>query len=95
MPKKKPGNHAKRKPRKTLKASREVRWRLAENLKRLRDGRGYTQEDLGQLSRLNKNSISNIERATELVNITLATLEALAKGLGCPEDELLKRRTGP
>jgi transcriptional regulator with XRE-family HTH domain len=70
------------------KASREIRNRLASNLKRLREARGLTQDELAALSRLHKNYISNVEQAT--VNITLANLEALAAGLGCTEEELLK-----
>jgi len=61
--------------------------RLAVNLRRLRKARGYTQERLGKLCGLTKNYISNIEQAT--VNVTLANLEALAKGLNCQASDLL------
>ena len=61
--------------------------RLAVNLRRLRKARGYTQERLGKLCGLTKNYISNIEQAT--VNVTLANLEALAKGLNCQAADLL------
>jgi transcriptional regulator with XRE-family HTH domain len=54
---------------------------LAMNLKRLRKARGYTQRQLGKLSGLNRNYISNIERET--VNISLANLERLANALEC------------
>jgi transcriptional regulator with XRE-family HTH domain len=73
----------------TRKASREIRWRLSYNLKRLREMHGITQEELGDLCGLSKNYISNVEQAT--VNITLASLEALASGLGCNESDLLAR----
>jgi ribosome-binding protein aMBF1 (putative translation factor) len=78
---------------KNRKASLEIRWRLSSNVRSLREARGYTQEDLARLCQLNKNYVSNVEQAT--VNITLANLEALAKGLGCTEEELLKRHPGP
>ena len=69
------------------KPSSEIRRRLSANLKRIRAARGYTQEDLAVLSRMHKNYISNIEQTA--VNPTLASLEALATGLGCTEAELL------
>jgi transcriptional regulator with XRE-family HTH domain len=69
-------------------ASIEIRHRLGDNLRMLRGLRGYTQEGLAKVCRLTKNYISNVERAT--VNLTLANLEALAAGLGCTEEELLK-----
>ena len=75
-------------PKKKRKASLEICYRLANNVKGFRETRGYTQEGLAKLCLLNKNSISNIEQA--LGNVTLATLEALAKGLSCTEEELLK-----
>lgn len=74
------------------KASLEIRWRLSINLKRLRESRGYTQQELANLCRLTKNYISDVEQGT--VNITLANLEALARGLGCTEEELLRRHPG-
>lgn len=69
--------------------SPEILHRLASNLKRLRHLRGYTQERLGKLCGMQKNYISNVEQAT--VNITLANLETLAKGLWCTEGDLLRR----
>lgn len=76
-------------PNERRKPSGRILLRLSSNLKRLREARGYSQEELASFSGLNKNYISNVEQAT--VNITLANLEALAKGLGCTEEELLKR----
>jgi len=52
----------------------EVRCRLADNLRRYRYYRGYTQERLGKLCGLRGNYVSDVEQAT--VNITLANLEA-------------------
>ena len=76
-------------PKKKRKASLEICLRLAKNVKRLRGARGFTQEGLAKVCRLNKNYISNVEQAS--VNITLANLEKVAKGLGCSEEELLRR----
>jgi DNA-binding XRE family transcriptional regulator len=71
------------------KASPEIGWRLATNLRRLRKARGYTQERLGKLCGFSKTYISNVEQGT--VNICLANLEALANGLDCFEGDLLRR----
>jgi len=78
------------------KASPEILWRLATNLRRLRKARGYTQERLGKLCGFSKTYISNVEHAT--VNISLSNLEALMKGLGCDVGDLLNpisNRRGP
>ena len=73
--------------------SPEMLGRLAVNLRRLRRERGYTQERLGKLSGLAKNYISNVEQST--VNVTLANLEALAKGLNCREADLFMEGDEP
>lgn len=69
-------------------ASPEIRQRLANNVKRLRKARDYTQVDLAAHCQLYQTYISSIERAC--LNVTLGNLEALAKGLGCAEEELMK-----
>jgi transcriptional regulator with XRE-family HTH domain len=56
-------------------------WLLAANLKRLRGARGYTQLDLARRTGLPNGYISKIER--ELMNVSLANLDALAVGLDC------------
>ena len=72
------------------KPSFEICCRLADNLKRLRAYRGYSQHDLAERCGFHKNYVGNVEQAT--VNITLANLEALANGLNRGEDELLRRQ---
>jgi transcriptional regulator with XRE-family HTH domain len=67
-----------------------IRCRLADNLKRYRHCRGYTQRTLANLCGLSTSYVSDVEQAT--VNITLANLEALATGLVCGEEELLRRQ---
>jgi DNA-binding Xre family transcriptional regulator len=74
---------------KIRKASADILWRLSVNLKRFREARGYTQEQLANVCGVTKSYVSNVEQAT--VNITLANLETLAKGLGCTESDLLRR----
>jgi transcriptional regulator with XRE-family HTH domain len=63
--------------------------RLADNLKRYRLLRGYTQEELATRCGFVRSYVSNVEQAR--INVTLANLEALAGGLECGEEELLMR----
>ena len=72
------------------KPSAEILNRVAENLRRYRRYRGYTQRALAKVCGVSGNYVSNVEQGT--VNITLANLEALATGLMCGEDELLRRQ---
>lgn len=71
------------------KASPEILWRLSTNLRRLRKARGYTQQALARLCGFSKTYISNVEQGT--MNITLANLEAIANGLDCAAEDLLRR----
>jgi DNA-binding XRE family transcriptional regulator len=57
----------------------KILWFLAANCRRLRTARGYTQEDLARLCGFTASYIGDVEQET--VNITLANLETLAKGL--------------
>jgi transcriptional regulator with XRE-family HTH domain len=68
------------------KASRAIRYRLADNIAALRRARGLTQERLGRRMQMQKNYVSNVEQG--VVNITLANLEALAEGLQCDVRDL-------
>jgi transcriptional regulator with XRE-family HTH domain len=70
------------------KPSSEIRSRLATNVKRLREARGFTQHQLSEHCGLSPSYIGSVEQ--EAVNITLANLEALARGaLLCSEVDLL------
>jgi transcriptional regulator with XRE-family HTH domain len=60
---------------------------LARNLKRLRQERGLTQEELADLAGLNRNYIGMIERQENAA--TVDTLEALAKALQIAPVQLL------
>jgi DNA-binding XRE family transcriptional regulator len=75
-------------PRRNRAPSQVIRYRLADNVRRLRLARGYTQRDLADLCQFTKSYISNVEQGT--VNISLANLEAFAAGLVCREWELLR-----
>jgi transcriptional regulator with XRE-family HTH domain len=73
--------------------SLEVRCRLANNVKRLRKERRYTQAALEGVCGLYRKYISNVEQGK--VNITLSNLEKLAEGLGCTLEDLVRRQTSP
>jgi transcriptional regulator with XRE-family HTH domain len=78
---------------KNRKASQEALSRLATNLKKLREARGYTQHELARRSGLGQGYIGDVER--EAVNITLANLEALADALECSLEDLVRRPLKP
>jgi len=72
------------------KPSTEICYRLADNLRRYRHYRGYTQHTLAEVCGVSPSYVGDVEQGN--VNITLANLEALATGLRCGEDELLRRQ---
>ena len=76
-------------PRSHRKPSRGICCRLADNVKKYRLMRGYTQHELARQCGFADSYVGDVEQAT--VNITLANLEALAAGLRCGEEELLMR----
>ena len=60
---------------------------LAQNLRRLRQDRGLTQEELADLAGVNRNYVGMIEREENAASIDV--LEALAKALKVRAAELL------
>jgi transcriptional regulator with XRE-family HTH domain len=54
--------------------------RFGENLRRLRESKGLSQEELYFRANLSKNQVGNIERGE--VNTTISTANALAQALG-------------
>ena len=64
-----------------------VRERLAQNVKRLRQERGWSQEDLAAEAKLHRNQIGYIEQAER--NIGIEAVEKLATAFGVPLGELL------
>ena len=67
----------------------ELRRIVAQNLRRLRQDRGLSQEELAGQAELNRNYVGMIEREENAP--TVDTLEALAKVLKVQPEELLKR----
>ncbi len=60
---------------------------LAQNLRRLRQDRGLTQEELADLAGVNRNYVGMIEREENAASVDV--LEALAKALKVRAAELL------
>lgn len=65
----------------------DVRNRLAVNLKRLRNDRGWSQEALADAAGLDRTYISGIERVVR--NPTIIVVERVAAALGCKLGDLL------
>lgn len=63
---------------------------LAENVRAFRKYHGYSQEELADLCELHRTYIGSVER--EERNVSLSTLEVLAKALGVSVPELLVQR---
>ncbi|MDD4287442.1 MAG: helix-turn-helix transcriptional regulator [Candidatus Peribacteraceae bacterium] len=60
--------------------------RFGRTIRRLREGRGLTQEELGKLAKLHRTYIGMIERGEK--NITLGNIEKLSKALKTPVRDL-------
>ena len=63
---------------------------LADNLRQFRKAKGYTQEELASRCELHRTYIGSVER--EERNVSLSTLEVLARALGVSVPELLTPR---
>ena len=63
---------------------------LAENIRDYRKAKHLSQEELADLCELHRTYIGSIERGER--NVTLSTLEVLAKALGVSVIELLTKR---
>jgi len=63
--------------------------KIAENLKKLRDKKGYSLEKVARLSDLSLNTIVKIENGVNK-NPTIETLTKIAKALEIGVDDLIK-----
>lgn len=72
------------------KAIPTTRATLAANVRAFRSFHGYSQEQLAELSGLHRTYIGSVER--EERNVSLSTLEVLARSLGVSVPELLTNR---
>ena len=63
------------------------------NLKRIRVSRGFTQQDIADLSGINIKSIAVYEQDPEKINkASLETAYQLADSLGCAIEELIENK---
>ena len=65
----------------------DVRRRLGQNLKKLREEQGFSQESFADHCGLHRTYISGIERGVR--NPTVIILDKIAKGLKVPAGQLL------
>lgn len=61
---------------------------LARNVRKARDAKGWSQEDLADASGLHRTYVSGVERAVR--NPTIAIVAQLAKALGVTASDLLR-----
>lgn len=65
----------------------ELKEIFARNVRRIRNARGLTQDELGDASGLTRNYIGMIERAE--TSPTLDAIDAICQALGRPASEML------
>ena len=66
----------------------DIRQRLARNLRRFRDAKGWSQEKFAFEANIHRTYVSDIERGSR--NPTIMVLEKLAAPLGVTASELLE-----
>jgi transcriptional regulator with XRE-family HTH domain len=66
----------------------DYRRRLGDRIRKLRDSRGWSQEEFADSSDINRSYMGRIERGE--LNLTLDTMRKVAKGLGISVSALLK-----
>ena len=66
----------------------DIRQRLARNLRRFRDAKGWSQEKFAFEANIHRTYVSDIERGSR--NPTIMVLEKLAAPLGVTPSELLE-----
>jgi len=75
-------------PTKLRTPSQSLVGTLAENIRRLRNARNLSQEKLADICGLHRTYVGSVERGER--NITLSSLEILAKALDVSVIDLLK-----
>jgi transcriptional regulator with XRE-family HTH domain len=67
-------------------ATRSVKARFGSTLRKLRDERGYSQEELAERAGLHRNYVGGVERGER--NVALENIVKLAKALSVPPKDL-------
>lgn len=67
--------------------NREYLQKFANNLKRIRDAKGLTQDDLGSVEGISRSTIGMVE--TVKTDITLSKIKVIADALGVHPKDLL------
>ena len=65
----------------------DIRQRLGKNVRRLREGKGWSQEDYADRAGIHRTYVSDIERGKR--NPTITVVEKLAAPLGVRAGDLL------
>jgi len=65
----------------------DIRARLGQNIRRLREGKGWSQEDYADRAEIHRTYVSDIERGNR--NPSLTVIERLAKPFGLAPGRLL------
>ena len=65
----------------------DIRTRLGQNVRRLREAKGWSQEDYADRAGIHRTYVSDIERGRR--NPTVTLVEKLAKPLGVTAGQLL------
>jgi transcriptional regulator with XRE-family HTH domain len=73
--------------RQLRKPGKNLAHTLASNIRRIRHQKGLSQEELADLCGLHRTYVGSVERAER--NVTLSTLEVIAKALGISVPGLL------
>ena len=71
------------------KPSHQLTQILADNIRTYRKVRGISQEEFADLCQLHRTYIGSVERGER--NVTLSTLEAIAKAMGILAPQLLTK----
>lgn len=67
--------------------------RYKSNLKRLRVSKGFTQQDIAELSGINIKSIASYEQDPVKINkASVETVYSLADSLGCDISDIIERK---
>ncbi len=74
------------------KSSQNIKTILAENIRDYRRSKKLSQEQLADKCGLHRTYVGSVERGER--NVTLSTLEVLAKALGVSVPELLSKKEG-